>query len=66
MLALRDDAIKKADTRMTDRNTKKIGFVVKGLSPKIGGRKKSLLLGGTNSSPVALNAKNARTLISSS
>jgi hypothetical protein len=44
---------KKTESRITERKTKKIGFVVYGLSPKIGGKTKSLLLGGTNSSPSA-------------
>jgi hypothetical protein len=48
--ALRDDAIKNALTTMTDKKTKKTGFVVYGLSPNTGGKLKSAVLGGVNPS----------------
>jgi hypothetical protein len=48
--ALRDAAIKNALTTITDKKTKKTGFVVYGLSPKTGGRLKSAVLGGVNPS----------------
>ena len=53
--------MKNTETRITERKTRKIGFVVKGLSPKIGGSSKSLLLGGTKPSPYALKTTNERT-----
>jgi hypothetical protein len=53
--------MKNIDTKITERKTRKIGFVVKGLSPKIGGSSKSLLLGGTKPSPSALKSSNERT-----
>jgi hypothetical protein len=46
--ALRDEAIKKIEIRITDKKTKNIGFVVYGLFPKMGGKLKSAVLGGTN------------------
>jgi hypothetical protein len=59
--ALREERIKKTETKITERKTRKIGFVVNTLSPKIGGSSKSLLLGGTKPSPSALKATNERT-----
>jgi hypothetical protein len=59
--ALREAAIKKIEIRITEKKTITIGFVVKALSPKIGGRLKSLLLGGTKPSPSALRRTNERT-----
>jgi hypothetical protein len=59
--ALREERIKKTETKITERKTRKIGFVVKTLSPKIGGSSKSLLLGGTKPSPSALKTTNERT-----
>jgi hypothetical protein len=52
--AFLEAAIKNMLTKITDRKTKKIGFVVYGLSPKTGGNSKSATLGGLNpSSPDA-------------
>ena len=45
--------MKKTEMRITERKTKKIGLVVNGLSPKIGGRLKSTALGGLKPSPSA-------------
>jgi len=58
---LREAAIKKTDIKITDRKTKKIGLVVYGLSPKMGGSSKSLVLGGTKPSPSAPERTNAST-----
>ena len=46
--ALREAAMKNADIRITERKTRKIGFVVYSLWPKAGGKLKSAVLGGTN------------------
>jgi hypothetical protein len=48
---------------ITEKITRKIGFVVNSLSPKIGGKTKSLLLGGINSPPSArkLNIERTKT-----
>jgi hypothetical protein len=51
--ALREDKMKNAEIKTTESKTRKIGLVVYGLSPKIGGSSKSLLLGGTKPSPSA-------------
>jgi hypothetical protein len=59
--ALREESMKNTETKITERKTRKIGFVVKGLSPKIGGSSKSLLLGGTKPSPSALKNTDERT-----
>jgi hypothetical protein len=59
--ALRDERMKNTETKITERKTIKIGFVVKALFPKTGGSSKSLLLGGTKPSPSALKNTNERT-----
>jgi hypothetical protein len=38
--------MKNTEIKITDRKTKKTGFVVYGLSPKTGGKLKSAVLGG--------------------
>jgi hypothetical protein len=43
--------MKKTEIKITERNTKRIGFVAKALSPKNGGRSKSAALGGLKPSP---------------
>jgi hypothetical protein len=53
--------MKNTERRTTERSTKKIGFVVYSFSPKMGGRTKSLLLGGTNSLPSARKLEIERT-----
>jgi hypothetical protein len=53
--------MKKTEIKMTEKITRKIGFVVYGLSPKMGGNSKSLVLGGTKPSPSAPERTNAST-----
>jgi hypothetical protein len=52
---------KNTESKITEKKTRKIGFVANSLFPKIGGSTKSLLLGGMNPSPSALKATNERT-----
>jgi hypothetical protein len=59
--AFREAAIKNTEIRITENITRKIGFVVNGLSPKIGGSSKSLVLGGTKPSPSAPERTNEST-----
>jgi hypothetical protein len=59
--AFREAAIKKTEIRITEKITRKIGLVVYGLSPKIGGSSKSLVLGGTKPSPSAPERTNEST-----
>jgi hypothetical protein len=51
--AFLEERIKKTETKITDRKTKRIGFVVNGLSPKTGGNSKSAVLGGLKPSSAA-------------
>jgi hypothetical protein len=46
--ALREERIKKIEIIATERKARRIGFVNQGILSKIGGRTKSLALGGTN------------------
>jgi hypothetical protein len=58
---LREERIKKIDTRITERNTRRTGFVSHAIDSEIGGRLKSLVLGGTNPAPAACKLADART-----
>jgi hypothetical protein len=53
--------MKKTETRITERKTRRTGLVSQGIDSEIGGRLKSLVLGGTNPSPAAYKLTNART-----
>ena len=44
---------KKVEIKITEKNTKKTGFVVNGLSPNTGGKSKSAVLGGLKPSSAA-------------
>jgi hypothetical protein len=59
--ALREERIKKTEIRITETNAKRIGLVNQEIFSKIGGRTKSLALGGVNPSPSALRLINVRT-----
>jgi hypothetical protein len=45
--------MKKVEIKITEKNTKKTGFVVNGLSPNTGGKLKSAVLGGLKPSSAA-------------
>jgi hypothetical protein len=47
MAALRAERVKKLPATITERKTKRTGLVKRILSPKIGAKSKSALLGGT-------------------
>jgi hypothetical protein len=59
--ALREERMKKAEIRMTERKTNRTGFVSQGIDSYNGGRLKSFVLGGTKPSPAACKLTNART-----
>lgn len=59
--ALRDESTKNVDTTITERNTSNTGLVSHATESEIGGRLKSLVLGGTNPAPAACKLANART-----
>jgi hypothetical protein len=53
--------MKKTEMRITETNARRIGFVNQEIFSKIGGRTKSLALGGVNPSPSAARLTNVRT-----
>jgi hypothetical protein len=59
--AFREEIMKKTEMRITETNARRIGFVNQEIFSKIGGRTKSLALGGVNPSPSAARLTNVRT-----
>ena len=57
--ALREESTKNVDTTITERNTSNTGLVNHSTESEIGGRLKSLVLGGTNPAPAACKLANA-------